>query len=106
MDDLLKRMLAVEQEADALVASATEESRRVRAEARRQANEESSREQSATSAAYASVVEEAVSAAETERARLLAAAETEQSARAARLLSSIRGHRGRVVDALLGLGEA
>ena len=49
MDDLLKRMLAVEQEADALVASATEESRRVLAEARRQANEESSREQSATS---------------------------------------------------------
>lgn len=102
MDDLLKRMLAVEQEANTLVAQANGEAKKLLAEARRQANEEAAQEQASSAREYNEILETAVKQAQAERAQLLDEADIVANVRAQRFRAVIQKRRETVVSALLG----
>lgn len=102
MDDILKRLMAVEQEAEKITAEAEEQARTLMTEARRQANANEAAEQAQSAKDYTDVIRKGAEEAEAERQRRLAQAEAGFAERARAFTATIAAKRGLVTAALLG----
>lgn len=100
MDDILQRMLLVEQDAERLAEQATHEAETVVAAGRREANLLEERAQTEIAAAAAKLVDDAVAATEKEKREALAAADEALSATLAEFRVGIEKQAAVVVDAV------
>lgn len=103
MDDLLKQMLAVEKEAEALVSAADEDAKNLLAEARRTANAADAEEQIASAKDYDAIVEAALAKAQAERSERLRRADAEFKVKGEAFTQGIRINAGRVAAIIQGL---
>jgi vacuolar-type H+-ATPase subunit H len=101
MDDILKRMLAVEREADNLVTSARLEAKVILEEARRKANEILADAQVALATEVETLVKEKVATAENNKVASLQEADRKMEEKVAEFRKAVNSHLQETVQALL-----
>jgi len=100
MDDILQRMLQVEQEAEALVREAEIEAESILAAARRDASAVDERAQHEINAETQALIDREITAAEQRKAEALAAAVETLAARATELRACLATQTQQVVEAV------
>ena len=101
MDDILKRMLAVEREADNIVTSARLEAKVILEEARRKANEILADAQVALATEVETLVKEKVATAENNKVASLQEADKKMEEKVAEFRRAVNSHLQETVQALL-----
>ena len=101
MDDILKRMLAVEREADSIVSSARLESKVILEEARRKANEILADAQVALAREVEKFVKEKLAAAENNKAASLEEADRKMAKKVEDFRTAVNSHLQEIVQILL-----
>ena len=101
MDDILKRMLAVEREADSIVSSARLEAKVTLEEARRKANEILADAQVALAREVETFVKEKLEAAENNKAASLEEADRKMAEKVAEFRQAVNSHLQEIVQLLL-----
>ena len=101
MDDILKRMLAVEREADNIVTSARLEAKVILEEARRKANEILADAQVALATDVETLVKEKVATAENNKVASLQEADRKMEEKVAEFRKAVNSHLQETVQALL-----
>ena len=101
MDDILKRMLAVEREADSIVSSARLEAKVTLEEARRKANEILADAQVALATEVENLVKEKISAAENNKVATLEEADRKMVEKVAEFKKAVNSHLQEIVQVLL-----
>ena len=101
MDDILKRMLAVEREADSIVSSARLEAKVTLEEARRKANEILADAQVALAREVETFVKEKLEAAENNKAASLEKADRKMAEKVAEFRQAVNSHLQEIVQLLL-----
>ena len=103
LDDLLNRLISVEDEADGIVAAANDEARDILADARKKASEAESSGHEADAKDAEDIISNAVSKAEREKEIQLEKAAEEHKAQANAFREKLLGRQKLAVDALLGI---
>ncbi|MBR4675361.1 MAG: hypothetical protein IKP00_12915 [Victivallales bacterium] len=101
MDDILKRMLAVEREADNIVSSSRLEAKVILEEARRKANELLADAQVALAREVETFVKEKLAAAENNKAASLEEADRKMVEKVAEFKKAVNSHLQEIVQVLL-----
>ena len=101
MDDILKRMLAVEREADNIVTSARLEAKVILEKARRKANEILADAQVALATEVETLVKEKVATAENNKVTSLQEADRKMEEKVAEFRKAVNSHLQETVQALL-----
>ena len=102
MDDILKRMLEVEAEAEGIVSAAEQQARDLMAVARKRANDDDAAEQAVSASEYVALIKSELAKAEAKRQTLLDGADAELNKRAAAFTAKIARHKADIAAALLG----
>ena len=105
MDDILKRLLAVEKSAQEVTDAAEKKAQELRAQARRAASELDEKAQADLIREHENVIAEKLQAARDERDRRLTEADKEMADKAAAFSKKIAGRLDAVVQALVFGGE-
>lgn len=104
MDNILKKMLAVEAEADKIVQKATQEAEKIREQGRLQANEWSNKTQNQLAEEVESFLRQQLQQAREQRQQQLASAEHDLRQRQQEFQSQIALRLPALCQALLGVG--